>query len=294
MAHKPEVIKHPLSYYVDKLNNNEPFTFARYGDGEWLTILGHEKLRNSNGCSFTPELAQALQQVVKNQNGFRELDWQMIKDNVEGGLNQKYQAFIDLPVICGSSSLSVLPAYQYALLKITRRKQGDEIVKWLTDNQVTMPWYNGDLFLDKSLEGKLFPLIEQIREKRVLYVGNHRLRDLNMRRAGFFPYVSYVEPPVQNAYVATVELLREVFRAIRKNDIDFIGWSSGLAAKYFIDQVWQRYPEVTQLDFGSMFDGYFKPLSHIQEMGRAGSRSYIRSGNYDFRELLEMNTGIIK
>lgn len=249
MVHKPDVIKLPLDYYVNKLRNNEPFTFARYGDGEWLTILGYSHLFNSNGCSFTPELAKALQQTIQNQND-----------------------------------------YQYALLQIARRTRGDEIVPYLTSNNIAMDWYNGDLFLDLLLKGKLFPLIEQIRERRVLYIGNYRLRDLNMRRAGFFSYVAFIEPLVQNAYEAKDEILREVYRTIRKNNIDFIGWSSGLAAKYFIDQVYMRHPEITQLDCGSMFDGFFKPLKHIQDMGRNGSRSYIRKGGYDWQELCEMNT----
>lgn len=281
MTYKPDVIELPLSYYVDKLRNNEPFIFARYGDGEWLTILGHSTLRNSNGCSFTSELSLALIRAIENQHGFRT----MLKVNhsqppIIKGYWDKDDQFIE---------------YHYALLHITRRKQGGKIVKWLTDNNITMSWYNGDIFLDESLEGNLFPLIEQIRKRRVLYVGNERLRHLRMNRAGFFPYAAYVEPPIQNAFEKRERVLNQVYGAIKKEKIDFIGWSSGLAAKYFIDQVYQSYPEITQLDFGSLFDGYFKPLAHIEAMkhrkkGGVGSRSYIRSGNYDFRELLKMNT----
>ncbi len=251
MTHKPEVIKLPLSYYVDKLKYNSPFTFSRYGDGEWLTILGYTQYKNSNGCSFTSELGNSLRQTIKHKSD-----------------------------------------YQYALLKITRRKQGDKIARWLADNNISIHWYNGDLFLDLSLDGLIFDLIEQIRERRVLYIGNERLKHLRMNRAGFFPYVDYIVPPVQNAFENRERILNQVYSSIKKNKIDFIGWSSGLAAKYFIDQVYQHYPEITQLDFGSMFDGYFKPLAHIANRSRnnTGSRSYIRSGNYDFAELLQMNT----
>ena len=58
----------PLSWYTEKLALNEPFTFARYGDGEWLTILGRIGLKNSNGCTFTQELSDDLVRVLKRQN----------------------------------------------------------------------------------------------------------------------------------------------------------------------------------------------------------------------------------
>lgn len=249
----------PLSFFVNSLKQNKPFTFARYGDGEWLTILGFYGKRNSNGCTFTEALSNDMIDVLKRQN-----------------------------------------PYHHAILKIAKRERpvpynggevpygGPVIQQWLDDNQITMPWYDGDVLLEESLKGKLFPLIEQIREKRVLYVGNYRLRGLNMRAKGFFPYIAYVEPPPRNAHREMDNLLYQIYRAIRKENIDLIGWSSGLAAKVMIDKVYMKHPEITQIDFGSMFDGYFRPMENVNP---AGSRSYIRKGRHDWVELLRMNTG---
>jgi hypothetical protein len=252
----------PLTWFVEQLKANRPFTFARYGDGEWLTILGFYGMRNSNGCTFSKELSDDMRAVLNRQN-----------------------------------------PYYHAILKIARREReipyggkmipygGPVIEQWLKENDITLDWYDGDVLLEESLRGELFPLIEQIRERRVLYVGNHRLRGLNMRGAGFFPYRAYIEPPPQNAHLVKNELLAGIYRAIRQYKIDFIGWSAGLAGKVFIDEVYMRFPEVTSLDFGSMFDAYFAPLDHIKAMGRNGSRSYIRNGQHDFKALLLANTG---
>jgi hypothetical protein len=252
----------PLAWFVDKLKANQPFIFARYGDGEWLTILGFYGMRNSNGCTFTKELSDDMRAALLRQN-----------------------------------------PYHHAILGIARRERpitykdkevpygGPHIDKWLEENGITLDWYDGDMLLNESLKGNLFPLIEQIRGRRVLYIGNRRLRGLNMHGAGFFPYHAYIEPPAENAHLVKDELLTDIYKAIRQYKIDFIGWSAGLAGKVFIDEVYTRFPEVTSLDFGSLFDGYFEPLPHIKAMGRNGSRSYIRKGQHDFKALLLANTG---
>ena len=243
--------KLPLDHYVQLMRDNEPFAFARYGDGEWLTILGYIGWRNSNGCTFTQALSNDLKEVLKNQH-----------------------------------------PYYHAILNIARRKKGKEIQKFLIKNQIILEWYDGDVFLDATLKGQLFLLIEQIRERRVLYVGNEKLRGLNMRGRGFFPYYDYIQPPAQNAHAVKADIINRVCTSIVRNRIDFIGWSSGLASKVFIDEVYSRFPGVTQIDFGSQWDGFFKPLPHIKKMGRTGSRSYIRKGRYDWDRLLEVNTGL--
>lgn len=256
------IIKNPLSYYVDLMKESKPFSFARYGDGEWLTILGFYGLHNSNGCTFTQVLSDALRGVLKRQNNYFHSILMVAKK--ERPINFKGEQ-----VPYGASAIS----------------------QWLDDNGVTMDWYNGDVLLDANLAGELYPLIEQVRGRRVLYVGNEKLRGLNGRGVGFFDYITYVQVPPTNAYQAKDVILGDVLRYIKKYKIDFVGWSSGLAAKVFIDEVFMYEPGVTQIDFGSSFDGYFEPLSHIKMMGRNGSRSYIRKGGFDWKKLLRLNKG---
>lgn len=249
-----------LNWFTNQLKTHQPFTFARYGDGEWLTILGFYGMHNSNGCTFTKALSDDMRAALLRQN-----------------------------------------PYHHAILKIAMRERtvpyngkqhpygGPVIERWLQDNEIALDWYDGDVLLEESLKGNLFPLVEQIRERRVLYVGNFRLRGLNMRGKGFFPYVTYVEPPPRDAHLAMDDLLYNIYHIIRREKIDLIGWSSGLTGKVMIDEVYMRHPEVTQIDFGSLFDGYFRPMPHVSPLG---SRSYIRNGKYDWDALLAANTGI--
>lgn len=248
-----QITKLPLSHFVNLLETRQPFSFSRWGDGEWLTTLGYIGLHNSNGCTFTQELCNDYRQVLDNQHD-----------------------------------------YYHGILGIARRKKGEEIEKFLKSQHCDIVWYNGDVFLKAALKGKLFPLVEQVREYRVLYIGNERLRYLNMRGKGFFSYQAYIQPPPLNAHLKKERILNQVRALVNKHKIELIGWSSGLATKVFIDEIFKwSSGEITQIDFGSLFDGYFSPLSHIADRlhHNTGSRSYIRKGGHDWDDLLKLNTG---
>lgn len=228
----------PLSFFVDNLRDGVPFSFARYGDGEWLTILGEYGRRNSNGCTFTPELAGDLRRALARNQG-----------------------------------------YTYSTLTVAIHNHKKRIEDYCRVNNVQVRWHKGDVLLNKLLKGMLWPVIEQLRQKRVLYVGPFHCRQLNDH---FFDYIHYIQPPPQNAHKVKDKMITSILRAVQAHHIDVVGYSSGLAAKVFIDEVYRLTDgEVTQIDFGSMWDGFF----------RIPSRSYIRRGKVLWQPLLEVNTG---
>jgi hypothetical protein len=57
------VAKMPLSYYVSMLAAGKPFSFSRFGDGEWNAILGRPG-QNCDGHAFFPELGRDLRQAL--------------------------------------------------------------------------------------------------------------------------------------------------------------------------------------------------------------------------------------
>jgi hypothetical protein len=180
-------------------------------------------------------------------------------------------------------------AYDHALLAHALRKYGFFIRDFLREKGVEVRWVKGDVFLNGMLKGNLFPLIEQIRKYRVLYVGPAHCRKLP--EDGWFDLVAFVEPPPLNAHRVKEKIVRQVLDTIEKHDVEFIGWSSGLASKVFIDEVFLATGgQVTQIDFGSSFDGFYKPLPHIQKRNPDGSRSYIRKGGHDWPKLHKQNT----
>jgi len=52
--------EYPLSFYVDKLKDEDYFSLARYGDGEFYCMWGRGT-QNSNKCRYTPELKKDLE-----------------------------------------------------------------------------------------------------------------------------------------------------------------------------------------------------------------------------------------
>jgi hypothetical protein len=55
----------PLSVYVDLLITDTKFSFSRFGDGEWSSILGKEGA-NCDGHHYFPQLADQLRNAVVN------------------------------------------------------------------------------------------------------------------------------------------------------------------------------------------------------------------------------------
>lgn len=236
----PKLKRQPLAHYVDAIRSGNPFSFARYGDGEWHTILGHIGMRNSNGCTFTQELCDALRHVLHKAH-----------------------------------------PYEHSILRVARRKLGPEIQNYIIDNEVRIQWTLGDVILDASLKGGIFPLIKELRQRRILYVGPKHCRRLD--DIGFFRYIDFIQPPPRNSIQVRHQLIPRIIKSVRQNKIEVIGYSAGLASKVFIDDVYGiLHGDIIQIDFGSMFDGYLN----------IPSRSYIRRGRVNFTNLLQQNTGI--
>lgn len=243
------LIKHPLSYYVALLAEHKPFTFSRWGDGEILTAYGHEFIGRHNSNGCT--FTQALSDDLR-------------------------------------SVLIANRPYYHGLLLVARSKRATQLEALCTEHNINVEWVDGDVLLNAMLRGQLWPLIQQVRTYKILYVGNERLRGLNGRGIGFFDYSVYVQTPPRNAHTAKDALLNLVWQNVEKHDITLIGWSSGLASKVFIDETYALFPAITQIDFGSAFDGYFPPMPNVKA---GGSRSYIREGKLDWKDLLAKNTG---
>jgi len=58
-----------LSFALWKLTHGRRFVWSRWGDGEIFCMLGKQG-KNSNGCTFTPELGEALRAVVIRQQPY--------------------------------------------------------------------------------------------------------------------------------------------------------------------------------------------------------------------------------
>lgn len=73
------VAKKNLSYYIDMLRNDLPFSFARFGDGEWSAILGVQGA-NCDGHEYFPQLGADLKTaIIDNYEYFYSIQGRAIK-----------------------------------------------------------------------------------------------------------------------------------------------------------------------------------------------------------------------
>lgn len=58
-----KTVKKDLSYYVTKIEQNIPYSFSRFGDGEWAAIFGQEGA-NCDGHTYFPEMGKQLSETL--------------------------------------------------------------------------------------------------------------------------------------------------------------------------------------------------------------------------------------
>jgi len=124
-----------MQFYVDKLHKDEPFSFARYGNGEWDCILELYHRTRSGSQKFTPDLRKALEQSL-----------------IEKHTGAYYTALQSTGFLQRIGLLAKLEP-------------------WLAHNAPDLAWHDGEVFTKASMKGRLFPLIEVLKRHRVVVVG---------------------------------------------------------------------------------------------------------------------------
>lgn len=123
---------HSLEYYVGLIDSGQPFSFVRYGDGEYQRMIPgmKEKIRQQE-----PELSDALVKTLQ---------------------------------LSHERSYFVASQPEDTLQKLGCH---DPVVKWVDANTPDIVWHNGDVFHRASSRGKLYPLVKALQEYKVVVVG---------------------------------------------------------------------------------------------------------------------------
>lgn len=232
-------IKHDVTFYANLMHEGKRFAISRYGDGEFAAILGHSG-RNCDGCDYYPNLGRDLRRTLTAP----------IRDD----------------------------GFFYATGPMAKRALGPQIEEWLNRENVDVaPWHSTETVIEASIEGRLWPLIRQLKMQRVLYVGPYRLNEDGGTVAGMFPVERYLGIPEKNAYESMWKIHGAMMQAIREVQPTVIGFSAGMISNLLIYKFWHE-TKATMIDFGSVWDGY------------AGltTRSYHK--RYDWDALRKANT----
>lgn len=125
------------------------------------------------------------------------------------------------------------------------------------------PFYDTGVFSDANKTGHLFPLIAELRQKRILYIGPDFLRGLGAR--GLFSPAGFINVPEVNAYLVRDRVKSDIdaklLRGVRGQPYDFIGFSAGPLAPVLIHELWAEDVGIPLVDFGSLWDVYFGRVS---------------------------------
>lgn len=201
-----------LTYYTDKLRQNIPFSFSRFGDGEWNAILGKPG-SNCDGHEYFPEMGIQLGNAVINP-----LD------------------------------------YCYAIQNMAIRNEGRRITRFLKQHDVNLEWHNSDVFHYANMEGLFFPMIEALREKRVVIIGPSHLRDL---QKNCFQFEAFIEIPLQNCFLKLNEIRDEILDFGRDKKGIVYALSASMPANILIHELFPVLGKNNWLiDFGSVWDIY--------------------------------------
>lgn len=152
------------------INAHQPFSFVRYGDGEWSAITGDKRRRTSSGSHtlIIPQMRQDLRCSVREHH---------------------------------QASNYVMSLRQTAMKPHIR--------KWINANAPLVAWHDCTVFYKASRKSQLYPFIEAVRNcgLPIIVVGPPRLRKLN---GPVFKLARFVDIPNRDCYHQKKQILKRV------------------------------------------------------------------------------------
>jgi hypothetical protein len=154
-------IKQPgLQFYVNKIKQGQPFSFVRYGDGEWSAILADGRQRTGSGShSLTiPQMQADMRKSVLHRH----------------------------------KAANYIMALRQTAMK-------PPIKKWVRQHAPGVAWHDCTVFYKASRKGRLYPFIQAVRhaDLPVVVVGPPWMRRLNGK---VFKLADFVDIPARNCY----------------------------------------------------------------------------------------------
>lgn len=224
MIELPSWIKYkqyPLSFYIDRLATRKYFGMPVYGDAEWLCMAGN----SHRWCKGN--LSEDSHVLLKSTLG----------DNVNDP-DMFYSTSIETINRCNKKKIDAIARHLYKHKELLQ----------------DINWHDGRIILLKFIEGKLFPLIEQLRKMRVVVVGNAKLKILRDR---VFDYDYFIEVMMteQQGYESIGMIEEEMLNYKNKKDTVFL-LACGHAAPVIVQRMFPVMPNSYIIDIGKGLD-YF-------------------------------------
>lgn len=126
----------PAEHYLEKIRNKEPFSLARFGDGECIAMqfAPHPLRENCDGSKFLPQLIEPMRKVFRNNY-----------------------------------------PYYHCALDCTFNEHGNHFKKFLEETCPDMQFYNGEWLQHLSFDGRIRELIDAINPYNPCFIGGSHI-----------------------------------------------------------------------------------------------------------------------
>lgn len=215
----------PIQWYVDRMKNGDPFSFAGYSDAEWFCMFG---LRE--GCKT------GFGQTISKAHGLKLHDVMVRRQS-------------DLRF------LFAIPKILWTLPVFDRNFIG----KYLKHHGIKIEGYERDMVLDDLAEkAGLYPLIKQLRKMPVTMIGNGNLRRTDVYKAvGYRRFVEITSPDHHTVTLRGKPAIDDtVDRVMEDPRIGVYCVSAGVSAAVIIDKLHDQIPHSWFIDCGSIWDAF--------------------------------------
>jgi hypothetical protein len=209
----------PLSWYVDKLNNDEPFSLGHYGDGEWQAIF-----RRTIGCGYT-----------KNCEG--TLYGDELSDQMAESLKYNHPNFY----FASPNTFKKVPEY------FVYEVMADKVMK---DMGVDIEFVEKNIWNEAMYKAELYPLIKALRNKNLCIIGNKNLRLLT-----FLGYDNFIEIGYPNCFTDGT-LAKAYNQAVRYGQRGVFLVAAGIPATLLVQKLHSVLHDSWVIDMGSIWDGF--------------------------------------
>jgi len=208
-------LEHDFSYYVDRFKNNKPFTFARYGDGEWNAMFGKAG-QNCDGHKYFPKMGLEL---IKSLQGY------------------KYDNYI-----MGIQNLAI-------------RQREKEIEQMLVERNFTdIQWCDSDVMHRGSRSGNLKPLVNAMKDKNIVIVGPKYLKDLDIFKVHYFVEVPKVDCYMKKDDIKKELINFNKYYIYHNHTPAIYSFSASMMAEILLYELYPACSRHFMIDFGSLWD----------------------------------------
>lgn len=211
-----------LTTLLHNISHGDPFTFSRWGDGEWKSVLVRHKpgAHNCDSHEFFPEMGNQLRRLLIDK-----------------------------------------PEYLLGMQNFAMRLYGTAITNFLEQHKLaSLNWINADVFHYGAIYGQLQAIVNAVKKRKLVIVGPYHLKALDKSGLPYWRFIAV--PPRNNFLALRETFSQIVSVAESQKESLLISLSASMPAEILCDMLFKRFGDKhTIIDFGSLWDPLVGKLS---------------------------------